>query len=430
MLKQKILENIIKMAPDENDHWDFKLQWYKNNDRNSLLIDIMNMVNTPHHDDCYIIIGVNDDTGEIIGVKNNDGRMNKQQLQDFLRSKPFAQNFYPMTDVTTYKVFSVTKEKMVDIDVITIFNENSVPVYLDRDIEGEYLLDKNGNIIKDNKGKKLKKHKITQGLIYSRIDDSNTPSDESTSDAQMELLWRKRLGLDLDIFSRFKYCLKDIKNWFYTETEYKPKYIYQLNPDFMIEEVKDDQEEHRSRFVSWAHTLMNVHVDYRYIQLKYRGVVIKEYVATVMDGGRFIACDPETGNIGNDNFFDYYVKDSLRYLVNEMIDNISFPNKSTHTWEGYNQIKKNLVVFQNNFEIDILKNNLSLQHELNKKYTPNKEEISRLSHRICNNVENKYELWTDPERIAKQFLMEKYNALVVNQYLHRYRKNKNSIPKG
>ena len=246
----------------------------------------------------------------------------------------------------------------------------------------------------------------------------------------MELLWRKRLGLDLDIFSRFKYCLKDIKNWFYTETEYKPKYIYQLNPDFMIEEVKDDQEEHRSRFVSWAHMLMNVHVDYRYIQLKYRGVVIKEYVATVMDGGRFIACDPQTGNIGNDNFFDYYVKDSLRYLVNEMIDNISFPNKSTHTWEGYNQIKKNLVVFQNNFEIDVLKNNLSLQHELNKKYTPNKEEISRLSHRICNNVENKYELWTDPERIAKQFLMEKYNALVVNQYLHRYRKNKNSIPKG
>ena len=344
------------MAPDENDHWDFKLQWYKNNDRNSLLIDIMNMVNTPHHDDCYIIIGVNDDTGEIIGVKNNDGRMNKQQLQDFLRSKPFAQNFYPMTDVTTYKVFSVTKEKMVDIDVITIFNENSVPVYLDRDIEGEYLLDKNGNIIKDNKGKKLKKHKIKQGLIYSRIDDSNTPSDESTSDAQMELLWRKRLGLDLDIFSRFKYCLKDIKNWFYTETEYKPKYIYQLNPDFMIEEVKDDQEEHRSRFVSWAHTLMNVHVDYRYIQLKYRGVVIKEYVATVMDGGRFIACDPETGNIGNDNFFDYYVKDSLRYLVNEMIDNISFPNKSAHTWEGYNQIKKNLVVFQNNFEIDVFVN--------------------------------------------------------------------------
>lgn len=410
------------MAPDENDHWDFKLQWYKKNDRNNLLIDIMNMVNTPHHDDCYIIIGVDDDTGEIIGVKNDDGRMNKQQLQDFLRSKPFAQNFYPMTDVTTYKVFSVTKEKMVDIDVITIFNENSVPVYLDRDIEGEDILDKNGNIVKDNKGKKLKKRKITQGLIYSRIDDSNTPSDESTSDAQMELLWRKRLGLDLDIFSRFKHCLKDIKNWFYTETEYKPKYIYQLNPDFMIEEIKDDQEEHRSRFVSWAHTLMNVHVDYRYIQLKYRGVVIKEYVATVMDGGRFIACNPKTGNIGNDNFFDYYIKNSLRYLVNEMIDNISFPNKMTRTWEGYNQIKRNLVIFKSNLEFEALKNDLSLQRELNKKYSPNKENISRLSHKISNNIENKYEVWADPKSIAKQFLMEKYNALIVNQYLDKYRK--------
>ena len=102
VLSQEELEEIIRTAPEENDHWDFKLQWYKKNNRNDLLLDIINMVNTPHHDDCYIIIGVDDKSGNIVGIKDNKGRMNRQNLQDFLRKEPFAQNFYPATDVKRY----------------------------------------------------------------------------------------------------------------------------------------------------------------------------------------------------------------------------------------------------------------------------------------------------------------------------------------
>ena len=216
-------------------------------------------------------------------------------LQDFLRNKPFAQNFYPLTDVKRYTVYSPTDGKNVKIDVIIIFNENNVPIYLNEDLEGEPILDKNGKFVRNEDGTKKRKQKIKQGLIYSRINDSNTPIDSSTNDAQMELLWKKRLGLDLNIFDRFKHCLKETNNWFYTETEDRPKYIYQMNPDFVVEEAKDKREEYRAHFVSWTQTLMNVRVDYRCIQLKYRGIVIKEYVATVMDGGSFIACDPKIG---------------------------------------------------------------------------------------------------------------------------------------
>ena len=212
VLSQEALEKIISMAPEENDHWDFKLQWYKKNDRNNLLLDIINMVNTPHHDDCYIIIGVDDDTGDIVGVKSNTGRMNRQNLQDFLRNKPFAQNFYPLTDVKRYTVYSPTEGKNVKIDVIIIFNENNVPIYLNEDLEGEPILDKNGKFVRNEDGTKKRKQKIKQGLIYSRINDSNTPIDSSTNDAQMELLWKKRLGLDLNIFDRFKHCLKETNN--------------------------------------------------------------------------------------------------------------------------------------------------------------------------------------------------------------------------
>lgn len=421
MLNQESLENIIKSAPDENDRWDFKLQWYKTNDRNSMLLDIINMVNTPHHYDCYIIIGIDDDTGEVIGIKDNKYRMTKQNLQDFLRSKPFAQNFYPLTDVTTYKVYSPKKQEKVEIDVITIFDENNVPLYLDKDIEGEYLLDDKGKVRRDNKGKKLKSPKIPQGLIYSRINDSNTPRDRSTSDAQMELLWKKRFRLDLNVFAQFKHYLKDVKNWFYTETENKPKYIYQLNPDFLIEETADDQEQFKAKFVSWAQSLMNVRVSCKNIQLKYRGIVIKEYVARIMDGGRFIACDPNTGNIGHDNFFDYYIEDSLKYFVNEMIDSVSFPNFDTRNWEGYSQIKTNLVIFKDKSELEILKSDEELQSELNKKYSPSNEDISNLARQISNNKYYDDKLWNEPEIIADQFLIEKHNAKVVNKFLYDYR---------
>ena len=46
VLSQEALEKIISMSPEENDHWDFKLQWYKKNDRNNLLLDIIKSPST------------------------------------------------------------------------------------------------------------------------------------------------------------------------------------------------------------------------------------------------------------------------------------------------------------------------------------------------------------------------------------------------
>ncbi|PWT49642.1 hypothetical protein DKZ23_00055 [Limosilactobacillus reuteri] len=99
ILNEDALIRIIKKAPVENDHWDFKGKWHENN--GELLRDIINFANTPHHDDCYIILGVNDKNGKIIGVEKDPNRRNKQQLQDYLRRQPFAQNWHPLTNVET-----------------------------------------------------------------------------------------------------------------------------------------------------------------------------------------------------------------------------------------------------------------------------------------------------------------------------------------
>lgn len=81
-LNEETLIGIINKAPIENDHWDFKEKWHEDN--GELLRDIINFVNTPHHDDCYIILGVNDKNGEIVGIDKDPNRRNKQQLQDYL----------------------------------------------------------------------------------------------------------------------------------------------------------------------------------------------------------------------------------------------------------------------------------------------------------------------------------------------------------
>lgn len=366
MLSTKELYEIIKQAPNENDHWDFKKQWYKTDDHVELIRDIMNFVNTPHHDDCYIILGI-DDNGKVLGVNDDKNRKNRQQLQDLLRKQPFAQNSYPRTDVSTYKVYSSIKDEYVEIDVLTIFNENNVPIFLESEVFGSIIM-KNG---------------------------------------------KKRFGLDLNIFDRFKRVLCDKQNWFYSETESIPKYIYQVNPDFVIEEVID-RDSSKAHFVSWAQSLMNVRVDIARLKLMYRGIDIKEYPASIMNGARFIACDPESSSINN-NVYCFYIKNKLNYLINEMIDFVHFPNTN---WEGYTQfvIKKEVVVYDNNRDRRVIENNPALQDQLNLKYKPGIEEKKNLARKINNNIESGDALWNTADKVAEEFLKLKHNAQVISDF--------------
>lgn len=123
VLEEEELLGIIAQMPRETDHWDFKREWYKKDDKGSMLADIINFVNTSHHDDCYIIIGVDEENQEVVGVEDNDYMLNRQQLQDYLRKMPFAQNWYPETDVERFTI------KGHKVDVITIFNSDDVPIF-------------------------------------------------------------------------------------------------------------------------------------------------------------------------------------------------------------------------------------------------------------------------------------------------------------
>lgn len=162
-LKTKI-NNLIK-SKTEGDYWDYKQEWHKDTER--LLHDILCFANTIHNRDCYLIIGVSDD-GEIIGCKD-ENRVKQASILDLLSNTVFAGDITPEIKVETITI------DCKEIDILTVFNSFNVPYYLK---------------------KKSRKHSnIKEGYIYTRVGDKNTPINQNANIQQIEMLWKKRLGL-------------------------------------------------------------------------------------------------------------------------------------------------------------------------------------------------------------------------------------------
>lgn len=290
------IREIISKAPNETDHWDFKAEWHKNN--GELLCDIINFTNTIHHDDCYLVLGISDEDGTVIGVEDDKNRKNRQNLQDFLRTIPFASNSYPLTDVNTLHI------QKHEIDVITIFDTDKVPYYL------QHTFQKKGS-------------KVPAGLIYSRINDSNTPMDESTSGNQMELLWRKRLHLDQTIQERFRFELSQPKNWSSIIDGEKRTFILNDNPDYVVEIVRDDME--REQYEALSYSQMNSKIGWDSIDLRYRGVLIHSDLVNYLDGARLTVCSPETGAVHHPKSeygvfgYYYYMPEKWSYTLTNFL---------------------------------------------------------------------------------------------------------------
>ncbi|TLQ41481.1 ATP-binding protein [Ruoffia tabacinasalis] len=108
-------EQILKLISKREDEFhDFKQEWYKPSEQSEFIKDIFSFVNTSHHQDCYIIIGV-DDNQNIIGLDENDeNRRTQQQLIDWVRTWPTANYMLPPIEINSLTIDSKL------IDVITI----------------------------------------------------------------------------------------------------------------------------------------------------------------------------------------------------------------------------------------------------------------------------------------------------------------------
>lgn len=174
----------------EGSYWDFKYEWYKKDNNERCLIDILCMANNLNDSDAYIFLGVEDKTFNIVGVDNDPNRRDTQRITDFLKSKKFLGDMRPNVCVKSFLYNNKT------IDAIVVENSRNTPFMLKEDY---------GNVKK--------------GIVYTRIEDTNTPIDSLADIDKQEILWKKRFGIDKNIMERLNIVLDDWNNWGFYDSE-------------------------------------------------------------------------------------------------------------------------------------------------------------------------------------------------------------------
>lgn len=264
----------------EGGYWDFKQQWHSEGE---LLKDIICLANNLTENDGLLIFGITSDY-TICGVENDSGRKNLATITQFISSKPFA-----------FHVPEVFLETVIidghEIDVLRIKTTNKTPYYLSNNILG-----------------------IEQGVIYSRLNDTNTGnSSHPTSNQMTEILWKKRFGLNLNIVERLDFLLEDYSNWgVYSKglcCEWiqggdfeNLNYIYHKNfSEFRIEvtQLHDfDCEGFCFFYLDENATLFDAKV-------YYHSTLLREFQIVAVDGFRGFITNPKISGFGNIHF--YYI---------------------------------------------------------------------------------------------------------------------------
>jgi len=388
------LNQLIKNG--EDNKVDLKQEWYSKNKRIDLAIDILNFVNTIHHDDCYIIIGIEDETKNIIGVNQEDpNRFNTEKLTDYIRNLPLTGQFIPKVEVFTRFIDGKT------IDIITIFNTSNTPVYLYKNYK---------------KGKKS----IGAGQIFSRNQSTNTPIDNTAPDYITERLWKKRFKLDQNIEIQYKKILKDSSNWSFSDSyNGNPmRFIYNLNPNFYIEFL--DDIDYRDKVVSMSLNAVRLDIGWQLASLKFNHLEIKSFLVYLLDGARFYQVSPNSGFLKNNEGpvpygYNFYYIDSLRYNLNEMLWNNPYFINQAHYYDK-DSVMNGAVLYRSETEKGVVEEKILEKYNVSAEITPSKAEIETVKERIKADV---FECNTELNN-TEHYLKRLHLSTLINKYTNSH----------
>lgn len=289
-LAEKI-ENAI-LSRKENDQYDFKQEWHSENER--LLHDILCFANTVHNYDCYIIFGVSD-AHKIIGVTESH-RKKQADVMDMLANVGFAGDYTPSISVDTVSIMGK------EIDVLTILNSFDVPYYV--------------------KKKPSSYTNIHEGYIYVRNGDKNTPINQNACMPDIEMLWKKRLGLTMPPLEQIRQRLSNKLEWTSREEGYYNAY----KPEFQLLYQEDDDDD---RLVGefYVYSQTNSRFLYENIKVMCNTTVLDRVQLVSLDSGRYTTPVPAWGFLGKDEHLDplyiykYYLMDSFDYCLQKFLFN-------------------------------------------------------------------------------------------------------------
>lgn len=391
MFEEKI-RNLIRL--DEDEYHDFKLEWYTKHQKDEMIKDIFSFVNTFHHQDCYVIIGVRDSDHKIIGVENDEHRLNTEKLTSYLDMLPIANQSIPRVLVKTIKLDGH------DVDVIVIKNTNDVPLYLSEDYHPSTC-----------------KYSIKAGQIFVRLNDRETDIRKTARDYQTEKLWKKRFGLDLPIDKQYKIKLLDVNNWEYFEND-QVGFRYNIDPDYCMYLV--DDQERRSRVESYSLSQFRAKMYWQVLKLMYRNRLIDNILVVWLDGSKFVSVAPEPavlkpGVPGDMLMFQCLYADTMDFYV----ENFLFNHKNYSTSSDYLQrsrLLKDIVIFKDRNQMKIVQKLLQDKiPEIQEKVQPSDDQINRYKGLIGVDFNNKDPEYSDS--YIEQMCKEKNISEYVNNFI-------------
>jgi putative abi-alpha protein len=333
----------------EGGYWDFKLEWHDN--KAELLHDIICLANNMENRDAYLIFGVKDKdkTYKIIGINedNNRNRLNTVGVVNFLRDKKFVGGIRPVARVETIDI------EGKDLDILIIENSRYTPFRLSQDFKDK---SKKSN-------DKDKERTVKANNVYTRIQDTNTPINETADPDKEEKLWRKRFHIDESAYNKAMYYLESPEDWEKSVSDLSDSYIaadelrypdlklhrpfwdnsyyYRYAPEYSINFTSDCSAVSDKHFLCLLFpnsrgTVMDVIV-------KASNQTVYKYFYVNLDGARAKLICPRSDVIDfSGNPFDrvfimsYVVKGSFDYMVNKLLIEKQSPDDISHyikTWK-------------------------------------------------------------------------------------------------
>lgn len=354
------------ICEDEDEYHDFKEEWYVQNKKDEMIKDIFSFVNTAHHHDCYLIMGVKNDLDHtIVGIENDKNRYNTQKLTDYLGYLPIANCETPVVRVESLPIEQHT------IDVIIIKDFNQVPVYLTK----QYRPKKCENIIQP-------------GQIFCRLNDTNTAINQTAKDYQVRKLWKKRFRLDLSPIEQYKYKLSDITNWEYSEDGEK-RFLYEFDPDYCIYLVDDIDKASRYKIQSYSLSQNRARVNWETLNLMYKDRLIKSFTVVYLDQYRFLTVYPQESCLESSYnsmlVYRFILADSIDFYVEKFL--LNQKNAFSPSPDSFQKDKllKSIVVFK-----DIEQKN-NIDKELKKDISVIRKEVKPKSSQL-NSIQKKVKL--------------------------------------
>lgn len=383
------LENEVKELIDlgtEGEYWDFKQEWHST--KVDLLHDIICMANNLASKDAYIIIGVTDSKSDgglqVVGVPSTN-RKTQQELIDFIKGQKFAGDIRPIVYVQTIEIYSK------ELDVIIIKNTTNTPYFL-REPE----------------------HSGTEHVyaanIYTRIGDTNTPKNSSADIDKIEMLWRKRFGIDRTIRERLSLLLDEPANWEGDIENSDTKY-HSIFPEFKIH-IEDDEFEENSIMENIADKFSKNQYQISSLEITYHSTVIHQERLILLDGARHLIPLPSTKTIYASKYSE--LEKSLTYLyfdystIQGKLFRCLAQGKDNWYGEPWNRtVGCSFLVFDNNedrLEFDkLVKENLP---ELLSTYP---EALKAKGYKRNSETEDYYQFgWSKGNEIKAHYLYDKY----------------------